>query len=87
MLIYGTSGSGETDFLKYYLTKSKSSFTVSGRDETGFHYDNHVPLLQLEKFEIESLGTRTINLDNAGAYKNLKTKVEDVFRFGRHNNI
>ena len=28
-----------------------------------------------------------IILDDAGAYKSLKTKVEDLFRFGRHHNI
>ena len=27
---------------------------------------------------------KTVILDDAGAYKNLKTKVEDFFRFGRH---
>ena len=26
-------------------------------------------------------------MDNAGAYKSPKTKVEDLFRFGRHHNI
>ena len=44
-------------------------------------------MLQLEKLEIESLAIRTIFLDEAGAYKNPKTKVEDLFRFGRHHNI
>ena len=38
-------------------------------------------------FGIEQLANKTINLDDAGAYKNLKTKVEDLFRFGRHHNI
>ena len=44
-------------------------------------------MLQLENINIESLANKTIILDNAGAYKNLKTKVEDLFRFGRHHNI
>ena len=44
-------------------------------------------MLQLEKKEIESLANKTVILDDAGAYKNLKTKVEDLFRFGRHHNI
>ena len=44
-------------------------------------------MLQLENLNIESLANKTIILDDAGAYKNLKTKVEDVFRFGRHHNV
>ena len=86
MLIYGTSGSGKTSFLKYYLDQIKSNFIVFGRDEKEFN-DNYIPLLQLEKIEIESLANRTIILDDAGAYKNLRTKVEDLFRFGRHQNL
>ena len=93
MLIYGTSGSGKTSFLKHYLDQTKSDldqtkthFLVFGRDETEFE-DNYIPLLQLEKIEIESLANRTIILDDAGAYKNLRTNVEDLFRFGRHHNI
>ena len=49
MLSHVTSGSGETSFLKYYLDQTKSTFIVFGRDETEFHSDNFVPLLQLEK--------------------------------------
>ena len=44
-------------------------------------------MLQLEKIEIEKLANRAIILDDAGAYKNLRIKVEDLFRFGRHHNI
>ena len=93
MLIYGTSGSGKTSFLKYYLDQTKSVFMIFGRDETEFHPDNYVPLLQLENidmqstFGIEPLAEKTVILDDAGAYKNLKTKVEDLFRFGRHHNL
>ena len=54
-LVYGTSGSGKTSFLKYYLDQTKSNFIVFGRDEREFHAS--------------------------------RTKVEDLFRFGRHNNI
>ena len=86
MLIYGTSGSGKTSFLKYYLDHIKSNFIVFGRDENEFQ-DFYIPLLQLENIEIEKLANRTIILDDAGAYRNLKTKVEDLFRFGRHHNI
>ena len=85
-LIYGTSGSGKTSFLKYYLDQTKTNFIVFGRDENEFK-DNYIPLLQLENIEIEKLANRTIILDDAGAFKQLRTKVEDLFRFGRHNNI
>ena len=85
MLIYGTSGSGKTSVLKYYLDQIKSNFIVFGRDENEFK-DNYIPLLQLEYIDIEKLAHRTIILDDAGAYKNLKTKVEDLFRLGRHHN-
>ena len=44
-------------------------------------------LIQIEKIEIESIAIETIILDNAGAYKNLKTNVKELFRFGRHLNI
>ena len=43
--------------------------------------------MQLENITIESLAGKTIFLDDAGAYKQLETKVEDLFRFGRHHNI
>ena len=85
-LIYGTSGSGKTSFLKYYLDQTENDFIVFGRDENEFK-DNYIPLLQLEKIGIESLANKTIILDDAGAFKQLRTKVEDLFRFGRHNNI
>ena len=86
MLIYGTSGSEKTSFLKYCLDQTKSNFTVFGRDGTEFN-DNYTPLLQLKDIEIEKLANRTIILDDAGAYTNLKTKVEDLFRVGRHHII
>ena len=82
-LVYGTSGSGKTSFLKYYLDQTKSDFIVFGRDETEFP-GRFIQLLQLENITIESLAGKTIILDDAGAYKQLKTKVEDLFRFGRH---
>ena len=85
-LVYGTSGSGKTSFLKYYLNQTKTNLIVFGRDETEFK-DNYIPLLQLENIEIEKLANRTIILDDAGTFKQLRTKVEDLFRFGRHNNI
>ena len=74
MLIYGTSGSGKTSFLKYYLNQTKSNFIVFGNDVTEFHYDRYIPLLQLEKLDIEPLAQKTIILDNACALKTLKQK-------------
>ena len=44
-------------------------------------------MLQLENIETEKLANTTIILDDAGGYKNLRTKVEVLFRFGRHHNI
>ena len=35
-LVYGTSGSGKTSFLKYYLDQTRSDFIVFGRDEAEF---------------------------------------------------
>ena len=87
MLIYGSSASGKTSFLKYYLSRVKSNYVVFGRDGEEFPASNFVPLLQLEKIVIESLANKIVLLDDAGAYKNLKTKVEVLFRFGRRHNI
>ena len=85
-LVYGTSGSGKTSFLKYYLDQTKSDFIVFGRDEAEFP-GRFIQLLQLENITIESLAGKTLILDDAGAYKQLKTKVEDLFRFGIHHSI
>ena len=87
MLIYGSSASGKTSLIKYYLSRVRSNHVVFGRDEKEFPASNVVPLLQLEKKGIESLAKTTVILDDAGAYKSLETKVEDLFRFGRHHNI
>ena len=84
--MYGTSGSGKTSFLKYYLDQIKSDFIVFGGDEAEFP-GRFVQKLQLENITIESLAGKTIILDDAGAYNQLKTKVEHLFRFGRHLNI
>ena len=79
----------KTSFLKYYLSQipRKSSYVVFGRDEKEFPAFNFVPLLQFEKICIESLASKIVVLDDAGAFKSQKTKVEDFFRFGRHHNI
>ena len=86
-IIYGSSGSGKTRFLKHYLSRNQRTYVVFGRDEREFPSQNFVPLLQLEKVAIESLANKIVVLDDAGAYKSLKTKVEDLFRFGRHLGI
>ena len=94
-IIYGSSGSGKTSFLKHYLAQrphdktrdSSRTYVVFGRDEREFPSQNFGPLLQLEKVSIEQLANKTVILDDAGAYKSLKTKVEDLFRFGRHLGI
>ena len=48
MLIYGSSSSGKTSFLKYYLSRvaelRNSSYVVFGRDEGEFPASNFVPL-------------------------------------------
>ena len=44
-------------------------------------------LLLLPNFDTQKLANKTVILDNSGAFKQLKTKVEDLFRFGRHHNI
>ena len=75
-MIYSTSGSCKTSFIESY---SNQNLIVFGGDDTEFHYDR----LHLEKFDIESPAIKTISSDDAGAHKNLKTKVEDLFRFGR----
>ena len=66
---------------------SSRTYVVFGRDEREFPSQNFVPLLQLEKVSIEQLANKTVILDDAGAYKNLRLKVEDLFRFGRHMGI
>ena len=90
-IIYGSSGSGKTSFLKHYLaqvaTQRQRNYVVFGRDEREFPTQNFVPLLQLEKVSIESLTNKIVVLDDAGAYKSLKTKVEDLFRYGRYMGI
>ena len=87
MLIYRSSASGKTSFLKHYLTQIQRRYVVFGRDEKEFPASNFLPLLQLEKIGIESIANKIVVLDDAGAYKSLKTKVEDLFRFGRHHGI
>ena len=86
-IIYGSSGSGKTSSPKHYLTHTPRTYVVFGRDEREFPSQNFAPLLQLENVSIEQLANKIVILDDAGAYKSLKTKVEDLFRYGRHHQI
>ena len=86
-IIYGSSGSGKTSFLEHYLAHTPRTYVVFGRDIREFPSQNFVPLLQLENVSIEQLANKIVILDDAGAYKSLKTKVEDLFRYGRHHQI
>ena len=86
-IIYGSSGSGKTSFLKHSLPHTPRTYVVFGRDEREFPSQNFVPLLQLENVSIEQLANKIVILDDAGACKSLKTKVEDLFRNGRHHQI
>ena len=59
-IIYGSSGSGKTSFLKHYLSRATATTTsrdylVFGRDEREFPSQNFVPLLQLEKIILNHL--------------------------------
>ena len=90
-IIYGSKGSGKISLLKQYLAQIQRSYVVFGRDEREFPSPNFAPLLQLENVSIaelcKQLAKKTVVLDDAGAYKSLKTKVEDLFRYGRHHQI
>ena len=86
-LKFVSSGSGKTFFLRNYLSRGKSNHVVFGRDSSEFPDQNFIPLLQLEKIGIELLANKIVKLGDAGAYKSPKTKVQDLFRFGRHHNI
>ena len=41
----------------------------------------------MENVSIEQLANKIVTLDDAGAYKSLKIKVEDLFRYERHHQI
>ena len=86
LLVCGSSGSGKTTSLKHHLDQTKSDYLVFGRDSNKIRRQNFIPL-ELEKFDIEKLANKTKILEDAGAYKQLRTQVEDLFRFGRHQNI
>ena len=78
-LIFGSSGSGKTSFVKHYLDQTKSDNSFFGRDENEFHEQNFVHLLQFKKFDIESLANKTTIIDNAGAYENKRRRYIPVW--------
>ena len=69
-------------FLKFRLAEN----LVFRRDSTEFREQNFVDLLHLGKINIYQLENKTVTLDDAVAFKQPKTKVEDLFRYGRHKN-
>ena len=71
-MVYGSSGSGTTR-----IFETKYEYVVFHRDSTEFNEQNFVDLLQLEKVEIDQLENKTFILDDAAAFKQLKTKVEE----------
>ena len=81
LLVYGSSGSGKTSFLKHYLNETKANFIVFGRNSTEFHEQTFLNLLQLEIINMQDLENKAVRLDNAGAFKKLKTKEEDLFKY------
>ena len=72
--------------MKQYLDQTEYDYFVFSRDASEFQDYRYVEIKQLEKIKIESLANKTITSDDAVAYKNLKTKVEHLFRFRRHHN-
>ena len=87
-ILYGSTGSGKTSFLKHFLTKNIiNDFLVFGRDPKEWEKDVFIDVHNFGKINIDNIENKTIILDDAGAYTNLKKNVEDFFRNGRHNNI
>ena len=76
-LVFGSTGSGKTSFLKHYLDQTKSDYIVFGRPANEFHDNQYVKLMHLENIRIESLANEPLILDDAGAYKNRETKLGD----------
>ena len=75
LLVYCTLESGKTSFWKHNFNQTNSEYLVFDRDRKT--ENKAVDLLQIEKFDIESLAFKTIKLDDVGAYKQLKTKVKE----------
>ena len=87
-ILYGGSDSGKTTFLKFYLKNHNiSDYLVFGRDASEWPPNYFMSIEKFKNVPIENLKGKTVILDDAGAYKDLKTKVEDFFRYGRHEEI
>ena len=86
-LVYGASGSGKTNFIKWYLNTLKLDYIVFGKDSTEWPEDKFINHNQLDQINLEKINNKTIILDDLGSYKNLKSIVDDLFRYGRHNNL
>ena len=87
LLIYGASGSGKTNFLKWYLNTLKLDYIVFGRDSKEWSSDKFINHEQLCQINLAKINNKTIILDDLGAFKNLKSIVDDLFRYGRHNGV
>ena len=77
----------KTNFIKWYLNTLKLDYIVFGKDSTEWREDKFIYHDQLNQIDFEKIHNRTIKLDDLGAFKNLKLIVEDLFRYGRHNNL
>ena len=86
-LIYGSTASGKTNFLKYYLTRHNLDYIIFGRHGEEWPDNQFINYEQLNQIDFNKINNKTIILDDLGAFKNLKTIVEDLFRNGRHNNV
>ena len=86
-MVYGASGSGKTNFLKWYLNTLNLDYIVFARDESEWSSDKFINYDTLLQINFKKINNKTIILDDLGAFKNLKTKVEELFNYGRHNNL
>ena len=78
---------GTVETVSTMVNQTKSNIIVFARDSTEFHEAKLYSTVTVRKLGIDSLANKTVILDDASAYKSLKTKVEDFFGFGRHHNI
>ena len=87
-ILYGGSDSGKTTFLKFYLEKHNlTDYIVFARDAKEWNTKHFIAIEHFKNIPMEKLKGKTIILDDAGAYKDLRSKVEDFIRFGRHEEI
>ena len=87
LLVYGSTGSGKTNFLKYYLSKHNLDYIIFGRHSEEWPNERFIEYDKLNQINFDKIHNKTIILDDLGAFKNLKTIVEDLFRNGRHNKL